>query len=271
MSKEKVVLEEEKETLLVTLYCKALESKKPKPVIFDDKAVELVDRIEYDYSRLRIPSKTQVTLCLRAKQMDNYVLGFLAENPEGIVVNLGCGLDSRSDRLDNGTAYWYDLDFPEVIQLRRRFYTETERKKMIPSPVTAPEWLEAVARRRGRFLFVAEGLLMYLREGDVRDLFLRLRQRLPGSRLLADVFSKLTVRNLGRHPSISRTGAEVYWGVDDFREILQWCPGIGLIEEWHFARSEELAKLSFGYRLAMRLAGAFSVVNKAHRILFLQL
>ena len=77
MGKEKIKLEKEKETLLIPLYCKSLESKKKLPIISDNKAIEIVTKIKYDYTQLKILKQTYITICMRAKKLDNYVREFL--------------------------------------------------------------------------------------------------------------------------------------------------------------------------------------------------
>jgi O-methyltransferase involved in polyketide biosynthesis len=118
---------------------------------------------------------------------------------------------------------------------------------------------------------VAEGLLMYLDEGDVRRLVLRLHETFPGCRLVADVFSKLAARSATKHPALKATGATLGWGIDDPQEIETWASGLHLLEEWYFSDDPDLALLSFGYRLAYRLSGAFKTAKRAHRILYYRL
>jgi O-methyltransferase involved in polyketide biosynthesis len=67
MDKEKIVFTKEKETLLIPLYGKALESKKQNPILKDPKAEEIIEKIEYDFKQLHIPEKTDVMMSLRAK------------------------------------------------------------------------------------------------------------------------------------------------------------------------------------------------------------
>jgi len=271
MEKEKIKLEKEKETLLVPLYCKALESKKKTPIISDDKAVEMVSEIEYDYSQLKIPKKTYVTICMRAKQFDNYVIEFMKKYPKSTVVHLGCGLDSRFVRVDNGTVEWYDLDYPEVIELRKKFYRETDRYHLIPSSVMEFKWIDNLLSKKGPFLFLAEGLFMYLREEEVRALILKLQKEFSGCQVVFDSYSALTAKHIKHHPSIKKTGACIYWGIDDAHEIEKWNAGIHLIEEWYFTQSENISKLGMGYKFLFKLSGLFSVARKAHRILVFQL
>ena len=95
-------------------------------ILVDRKAQEILEHIEYDFAILKIPRKTVIMLCLRVKKFDDYTREFLAIHPGGVVIHLGCGLDSRCIRADKGEAVWYDLDMPGVIDLRRKFYKETE-------------------------------------------------------------------------------------------------------------------------------------------------
>jgi len=264
----KVALTPEQETLLMTLYAKA---QPDNPLFFDPAAREILDGVDYGFARLHVPYKTVILVCQRAKKLDNVTRQFLTEHPGGVVLQLGCGLDSRFLRLDDGRVTWYDLDMPAVVELRRQFFTESERYQMIPASVTDPEWFDKVRASGRPVLVVAEGLLMYLDEDAVRQLVLRLRAAFPACRLIADVFSRMTARSAAGHPSLKQLGATVGWGVDDPRELEGWAPGIRLLEEWFFTDDPDLARLPFGYRAAYRLAGAFKMVQRAHRIVYYQL
>jgi O-methyltransferase involved in polyketide biosynthesis len=264
----KLKLTPEQETLLITLYAKA---QPYSPLLFDPKALDILNRIDYDFARLHVPYKTVVLVCQRAKKMDVITRDFLDEHPDGVVLQLGCGLDTRFWRVDDGRVNWYDLDMPPVIELRRQFFEEGERYHMIAASVTDMEWLDAVPAGGKPVLVIAEGLLMYLEQVDVRLLVLRLRGRFPGCRLAADVFSRLTARSATNHPSLKSTRATLGWGMDDPHELESWAPGISLLEEWFFTDDPDLARLRFGYRLAYKLAGAFKLVQRAHRIVYYQL
>jgi O-methyltransferase involved in polyketide biosynthesis len=91
-TKEKILLTEEQETMLVPLYCKALAGN---PIFVDENTQEILRRVDYDFAQLNVPPKTCVTLCLRAKQIDAYTREFLTPHPNSVVVHLGCGLNGR--------------------------------------------------------------------------------------------------------------------------------------------------------------------------------
>ena len=196
------------ETLFLPLYSLALESQRPDPIMVDAGAVELTRQLntyfEHSDKRLfrrlakgKLPGALLTSMSLRIRQYDRDVAEFLAREPDGIVVNLGCGLNDRRRRCDNGRARWFDLDLPEVIALRRRFLSETDRMHFIAASVLDFAWLDALPSEPGhKFLFVAEGLFMYLPPDDVRALVVTLRERFPGSELIAEVASTFAVRML---------------------------------------------------------------------------
>ena len=266
--KAEITLTPEQETLLIPLYAKA---QPDNPLFFDPKAQEILEQIDYDFSQLKVPYKTVVLVCQRANKLDETARVFLSEAPGSIVLHLGCGLDNRFGRVDNGQVEWYDLDMPPVIALRQRFYPHNQRNHLISSSVTDLEWIDTVAAQGKPVLVIAEGLLMYLSEADVKRLLINLGQTFPGCRLIADVFSVLTAKSAARHPSLKQTGAALGWGIDDSYAMEKWASGIRLLEEWFFTQDPQLNRLSFGYRLAYKLAGAFRIARLAQRIVYYQL
>jgi O-methyltransferase involved in polyketide biosynthesis len=267
-TESKLTLSPEQETLLITLYAKA---QPDNPLFFDPMAQQILNQVDYDFARLKVPYKTVVLICQRAKKLDVVTRDFLAEHPNSLVLQLGCGLDSRFWRVDNQRVNWYDLDMPPVIELRRQFFPESDRYHLVSASVTDLEWMDGVASNGRPVLVVAEGLLMYLGEADVRRLVLRLQDTIPGCRLIADVFSRLTARSATSHPSLKSTGATLGWGIDDPHEMEAWAPSIRLLEEWNFTDDPDLAQLSLSYCLAYKLAGAFKMVRQAHRVVYYQL
>ncbi|MFT3890892.1 MAG: class I SAM-dependent methyltransferase [Anaerolineales bacterium] len=266
-TKEKVTLTKEQETLLIPLYSKAQDN----PLFDDVKARQILNSVDYDFALLKTPKKTAVTLRIRAKQLDAYTRQFIAAHPNALILHLGCGLDSRCERVTHPSAKWIDLDMPDVIALRKKFYPETESYRMIASSVTTLSWMDQV-NTQGRPVFVVmEGLLMYLHESDVSALFLRLQEKFPGCEMVFDAFSKMAVERIQAHPSLKKTGATIHWGIDDPREIEGWGMGIHFKEEWFFSRDPDLDRLDWFYRFMFRLTRNIEVANKAHRLLYYKL
>jgi O-methyltransferase involved in polyketide biosynthesis len=229
------------ETSLIPLYLHAMETQRPDALIKDEKAVELVTRLGYDFDRVRrIPMNdaNRMVIILRNREIDRHVRDFLARHPDAVVVHIGCGLDSRFDRVAerNGQAEWYDLEFPQVIELRRRFIgDERERYHLLACSVLDNAWLETVSVHRQRpFLFLAEGVFMYLREEQVKSLVLTLLDHFPGAELVFDGYSpthvwlhNFQIGTLGRV-------ADTQWGIWHGQKLEGWGDGIRLLDEWGF-------------------------------------
>jgi O-methyltransferase involved in polyketide biosynthesis len=216
-------------TNLVTLYLRAYESRSRRPILGDHTAAEAVDRIDYDFKRIHqtsLPASNQYLVVLRAKQLDDWCADFLARHPDAVVLHLGCGLDGRAFRLvPPPSVLWFDVDQPAVIELRRRLYEDTDRYRMIGSSVTDPLWLDHIPTGHPT-LVVAEGLLMYLQEIEVRRLLERLTDRFDSGELLFDTLSPLA-------PWLSKvlTKGIIKWGIRDVRDIQTWNPRLRFVEQ----------------------------------------
>jgi len=227
------------ETLLITLYLRAMESQRPDALIKDEKAVELVTRMSYDFARVRqipLSQANKLVIILRNREFDRYARDFLARHPDAVVVHIGRGLDSRFERVDNGQVEWYDLDFPHVIELRHKLVgDEGGRYHLLGCSVLDNAWLDAVSAHRQRpFLFLAEGVFMYFEEAQVRSLVLTLRDRFPGAELAFDAYSPLHVWVHNLQTSTSKISIRVHWGIWRGQEIEGWGDGIRLLGEWGF-------------------------------------
>jgi O-methyltransferase involved in polyketide biosynthesis len=208
----KIQLRDEMETLLIPLYGRAQMSR--RGLFYDRQAEEAVRQIDYDFSRLCIQEKTQLMLSVRGAMIDAFASDYLNVNPGCTVVYLGCGLDARFQRMGEPDARWYDLDFPQVIEIKKQLYAETERYMMIPSSVTDWDWLEGIDANDRPVLVIAEGLMMYLSETDVKTLFCKMREAFSKATFIFDAYSCMTAKQAKNHPSLKKTGARIQWGVD---------------------------------------------------------
>jgi O-methyltransferase involved in polyketide biosynthesis len=230
-------LENVSETSLIALYARAMESQRPDALIKDEKAVELVTRMSYDFDRVRQIPQTdgnRVVRILVTREMDRYARDFLARRPYAVVVHIGCGLDSRFERVDNGQVEWYDLDLPEVIALRRKFIGDEEgRYHLLNCSVFDDTWPEVVSGHQQRpFLFLAETVFLYFEAAQVKSLVLTLRDHFPGAELIFDAFSPFLIWVGNRQISFSKFSARFRWGPRSGQEIEGWGDGICLLDKW---------------------------------------
>src|SRR5512136_2745296 len=153
------------QTLMIPLYFRAIESQRPDALVRDPRAVELVGQLDVDLSGVQKLKDEQVNYLLRMREFDRQARAFLAEHPTGVIVDLGCGLDTRFERIDNGQVTWYGLDLPEVIALRKELLNETPRSHFIGCSVLDFSWMDALSDQVNKaFLFLAEAVLVYLKE-----------------------------------------------------------------------------------------------------------
>jgi O-methyltransferase involved in polyketide biosynthesis len=232
------------ETLLIMLYIRAMESQRSDALIKDDKAMALVRQMDQDLLRnklVKIDEETRVATVLRNREFDRHARDFLARYPEAIVVHIGCGLDARFERVDNGRVEWYDLDLPDVIDLRRKLLgDEGVRHHFLACSVLDSAWLDTVSVHRPRpFLFLAEGVFMYFEEVQVKSLVLILRERFPGAELVFDAFSPFFVWANNRRVDRTNIGARCHWALKRSQDLESWSEGICLLDEWYPFRCPE--------------------------------
>jgi O-methyltransferase involved in polyketide biosynthesis len=225
------------ETLLLPLYIRAMESQRPDALIRDDKAVALIQQMGHDSSwitQMRVDEEDKVGLVLRNREFDRYARDFLSRCPGAVVVHIGCGFDSRFERVDNGLVDWYDLDLAQVIELRRKLIgDEGPRYHLLGDSILDSTWLNTVSVHRGRpFLFLAEGVFMYFEETQVKSLVLTLRDHFPGAELVFDAFSPFLIRMNNLRISRTKIGARYHWGLKRGQDLERWGDGIHLLEEW---------------------------------------
>lgn len=227
------------ESLFATLYLRAMETLRPDALIKDEKAVELVRQMSYDFSRVRsisLSEENKLVIILRSREFDRYAKGFLMRHPQSVVVHIGCGLDVRFERVDNGLVEWYDLDLPEVVEVRRNLLGgERDRYHLLGCSVLEQAWMEAVNSFRSRsFLFLAEGVFMYLEGLQVKSLVLSLRDHFPGSELVFDAYSPIHVLRHNLQTFTSKIHFPAHWGIWHGQKIESWGDGIRLLDEWGY-------------------------------------
>ncbi|MGO4738033.1 class I SAM-dependent methyltransferase [Bosea sp. 2KB_26] len=269
---EKVTLTRERETLLITLYAKGEESRLRDSLLHDRFAASAVRRIDYDFRKLGVSRDDMIALAMRAHIFDGWTSDFIMRHPDATVLHLGCGLDSRVFRIDPPTGVrWFDLDYPEVVALRRRLYPERHGYTLIGSPVTEPGWLDGVPSGRPTMI-VAEGLLMYLRPDAVPRLIKRLVAHFGHGELAFDAFSPLGLWLVSHHRSVRATGAKLLWSIDEPQELEDRIPGLKLRNDLTAYDPRgydpaQIARMSWPARLTVLFLSACPPLGRMGRLL----
>ena len=256
-------------TLLLPLWGRAVETKKENPLLRDAKALEVIDKIEFDFSPLtkNMKSLTQLGWIRRSLLIDQAIRGFIERHPSATIVNIGCGLDTTFERVDNGLIRWFDLDLPDVIALRKTLLSESNRSRMIASSFMEEDWLGPL-KGSGPVLFVAAGVFYYHEESQIREFFRRLLHQFPGSEIVFDICSPLGMR-IANKIVISASGLDeksfLQWGLKDAREFERWDKGIRIVrEQYYFRRAKK------GFTLRERLQGFVSDALKTQWLVHLR-
>ena len=247
------------ESLFIPLYCRAMETESERPIIRDSKALEIVRRLDPQFkeserklhrilAERKLHKKLPVTMGLRTRRFDKYVKDYIKRNENVVVVNIGCGFDTRFGRIDDGKLLWYDLDFPEVIEAKEMFIQESERYRFIRSSVLDSGWMEGLPEARTHsFIFLAEGLFMYLKPEEVKHLVLELQSRFPGSELVCEVTNEYWVKKMQKGYYRRKFQRQLYlsedavfrFGISKSRDMEEWGKGIKFLDDWTYFDEDE--------------------------------
>jgi len=238
MTTDKIQFTKEKETMLMTLSGRAMQSQWKNPILRDPWAEEAMRHIDYDISKTykgvgswSMWSEIGCTIiATRAATFDLLTNRFLADHPDAIVLQVGCGMDSRAFRVDPpASVQWFDVDYPDVIDLRRQLFPERDAYHLIGAPLEDLRWLDELPRNRPGLL-IAEGVLHYLSEAEVKALLNAVVAHFPGGQMIFDICNSMIVKRAGSN--VGGTGATYKWGLDDPQDIQQLEPRLELIKEY---------------------------------------
>lgn len=217
------------QTMLTTLYLKALDADFERPVLGDRFAKEAIERIDYDWNDLGVNGKWAPIVTIRTAQYDIWAKQFIAAHGPCTVVHLGCGLDSRVFRVDPGAdVQWYDVDFPGVIELREKVYPSRPNYHLLATPATELSWLDQIPADKP-VLFLAEGISMYLTEDDGIALLRRVVERFPSGELQIDFYNWVGIRSQKTQTLVRKTGSTLHWAVNSPDDILSNVAGTRLL------------------------------------------
>jgi methyltransferase (TIGR00027 family) len=221
------------ETLLITLYMKCQETRKPNPIIKDSTACILVDRIDYDFSKFKGSIKSSVGVAIRANYFDQVLKSYILRTQDPIIVIIGCGLDSRYERIGelSKRAQFYQLDIPEVIQIRNQLIPPSSNEKYISASMLETQWVHELKEKHptGKFLFIVEGVFMYFSKESVQTVFQNLAENFSDSEILFDIVNVWMSKNSHMHDAVKFTNASFKYGTDDDAEMEAWAANLKLI------------------------------------------
>ncbi|MFZ1082940.1 MAG: class I SAM-dependent methyltransferase [Candidatus Kryptoniota bacterium] len=263
----KIELGKIQETLLLPLWGRAVESQKKKPRLIDKVAIEIISTVDYDFSTItqNISWVSQFAWVARSLHVDNAILGFIKDYPKATIVNIGCGLDTTFDRIDNGQINFYDLDLPDVIDLRKKFFEENERRKTIACSFLDNRWFTQIQPDNGVF-FIAAGVFYYFDENQIRDFFKSIAGGFRGCEIFFDSASPLGVKIANK--KVIRDGgmdetAILKWGIKSAGSIEEWDEGIRLVKEFPMFKGMKRG-LTLKMKYGLWMSDLLKIISMVH-------
>lgn len=252
MTKLKFSLENKtSETLLLTLYARALESQKTNPLLNDSYAVKLVEQIDFDFSIFDNIPTTSAGIALRSIHFDQVTSDFIQANEQPIVVVVGCGLDTRKQRLGDigDKAIFYQLDLISVIKLRKKLLPADKNEHYIGCCLLDEEWKDELLKKHptGNFIFIIEGVLMYFNATDNRHFFNQIAERFDGAEIHFDMFNEWMSRNTALHEGVNKTEATFKFGLNDEHQLSNWVDGLVHEKTWLIADNPDWYRMGLPF------------------------
>lgn len=229
-------LNNESKTLFIPLLGKALMSKN-NLFLRDRKAEEIISKIDYDFHSLKQSKWLSMYMSVRALIIDEVCNQYISKHSNATIIHLGCGLDSRCLRVNQNYKNWYDIDYEEVISIRKHFYNEDSSHKMIGCSVMDFKWLDQI-EDNDHIMVVVEGLTMYLSEEEIKNLISRIHERYGNVYLLFDAYTKKGVKGSKIKNPVNQMNAEIKYGIDNPEEFLSLNENLEYVAT-HFIKKDD--------------------------------
>lgn len=252
-------LNNESKTLFIPLLGKAIMSKE-KLFLNDPKAEEIISKIDYEFSSLKQSKWLSMYMALRAHLIDELCNKYIENHPNATILHLGCGLDSRCLRVNQNFNAWYDIDYKNVIEKRKKYFEEDSKHKMIGSSVLDPKWIEQVKNNQN-ILVIAEGLTMYLTEKEIKELITNINKKFKYVHLIFDAYSKKGIKISKIKNPVNQMNAKVKYGIDKPEDFLKLNKNIEYVET-HLIKKENnklhgITKIIFNNIYCGKMAHSF--------------
>lgn len=250
-------------TLYIPLYGKAAVSKKGI-ILKDTKAEEIWEKEGFPLKGKAKSKWLTYYMGMRSAVFDNWVKEKMAACPEAMVLHIGCGMDSRAERVGVGNRQWYDVDFPDVIAERRKYFQENEKYHMLFGDARNPEWLKKLPH--GRYIIVImEGISMYLTKEELANLLSSIGNSFQNVYLLMDCYTEFAARASKYKNPIKEVGASVVSGLDD-TEYLEQKAGLMFVTEHSLTPDAMVQELKGFDRWFFKHVMAGKMAQKLYRL-----
>ena len=250
-------------TLYIPLYGRAWVSRRGL-LIKDPSAEAIWDTEGFPLGRKASSKWLSFNMGMRCAVFDRWLREAAAQQSDAVILHIGCGLDSRCLRTEMPDRLWFDVDFPQVIDERRKYFRETDTYRMLPGDIRSPVWLESVPKG-GNAIVVMEGVSMYLQRQELAGFFRDLAGHFRQIRLAMDVYTVFGAKATKYKNPINEVGVTQVWGIDDPRELDQE-GGLRFLRNWDLTPEDLIGQLPKENRAFFRRFFAGSLAKKIYRM-----
>ena len=205
-------------TLYIPLYGKAHVSKKGI-ILHDTKAEEIWNNEGFVLKGKAKSKWLAYNMGMRSVVFDKWLKEKMQKEPDAVILHIGCGMDSRIERIGTQGHLWFDVDFPEVMKERKRYYHETEEYYMIESDARENTWIQALPRGK-KAIVVMEGVSMYFELSELKQLLKNLQEQFTELKLLMDCYTVFGAKASKYKNPINEVGVTIVHGIDDAKALV---------------------------------------------------
>lgn len=239
-------LQDIEKTLLIPLWSRAKESELSNPILVDTTARDLINKLDFDFSSIENNSTflKRLMFLVRAKIFDDTIKNFISKNNNIAIINLGAGLDTTFNRVDDGTLDWYNIDLPNVIELRKKLLPSNYREVSIAKSFLDYSWIGDIEKKYNKILFIAGGLFAYFDKNVIKEFLEKLADNFPNSEIIFDAPASKTSnskanKNLKKY---SVNNVELKLAIKNIKELKELSTNIEIIDYFSFFEKIKLQK-----------------------------
>ena len=216
-------LEGVEKTMLLTLFAKAQHSKEKNHKFYDEKAIEVISKIDYDFTMANKDRKMKMGVIGRTIVLDDMVSDYIKKHPHCTIINIASGMDTRFNRLDNGLIRWYNVDLENSANFRLKYIEDSERVKTLAYSAMDEKWADEIRIESGNVLFIIEGLTMYLKEYEVSEILRIISDNFIHCTIFVEIMPPSSVEKT-KEISVEETDSKFIWGLKKGHELVNINP-----------------------------------------------
>ncbi len=230
------------QTLILPLWARAKETQMENPIVYDSFAKDIISRIDYDFSDIEenkeFAENQQLQWAIRAYNFDKSIQEFLRRSENATVVNIGAGLDTTFQRIDNGKVLWANIELPDVASLRQKFIPDGERETTIAKSIFDYSWIDdiTILTKNRSVIFMAAGVFFYFSADQIKNLLCKLAEVYPQAHILFDVLSSWLWIALTNWVIMRKSGMDssvrLKWYLKNTQSLKKWLNTAKVIDEY---------------------------------------